>query len=57
MVNFDWDARLPLLKKMLKDLVVNQELDLYVTSTNGNIPFTKLGESMVGWTLLISYIL
>ena len=53
MVVFNWAARVPLLKRILKEIGVYLKVELYISSSEGNLPFNKLGESMINWTTAI----
>ena len=50
---FNWAARVPLLRRVLKDIGVYLKVELFISSTEGNLPFTKLGESLINWTVAI----
>lgn len=48
LVLFNWAARIPLIKKTLKEVGCYFKLELNIKS--GNIPFVKLGECLINWT-------
>jgi hypothetical protein len=53
LIVFNWAARVPLLKRQLKEIGVYLNVEMYCTGGESNLPFTKLGESMINWTTAV----